>query len=111
MDWDVIRPLLGVSPWFHRPRPRSRPRRGARGSISPDLAIRLERHPLFPVAGHGLSLDLPIAPREAVLGAQIELPSLERPLRPRIRPGVRGGQKLRLAGKGLPRRGEGAGGL
>lgn len=75
------------------------------------LDIRLERHPLFQVAGHDLYLELPIAPWEAVLGAQIELPSLEGPLRLTIRPGARGGQKLRLAGKGLPRRGEGAGDL
>ena len=75
------------------------------------LDIRLERHPLFQVVGHDLYLELPIAPWEAVLGAEIELPSLEGPLRLTIRPGARGGQKLRLAGKGLPRREDGAGDL
>jgi curved DNA-binding protein len=75
------------------------------------LDIRLERHPLFHVAGHDLFLELPIAPWEAVLGAQVDVPSLEGPLRLTIRPGARGGQKLRLAGKGLPRRDDGAGDL
>lgn len=75
------------------------------------LDIRLERHPLFQVAGHDLYLELPIAPWEAVLGARIDLPSLEGPLTLTVPPGARGGQKLRLAGKGLPRRSEGAGDL
>ncbi len=75
------------------------------------LDIRLERHPLFQVAGHDLFLELPIAPWEAVLGAQVDVPSLEGPLRLTIRPGARSGQKLRLAGKGLPRRDDGAGDL
>jgi curved DNA-binding protein len=75
------------------------------------LDIRLERHPLFQVVGHDLYLELPIAPWEAVLGARVELPSLEGPLTLTIPPGARGGQKLRLSGKGLPRRSEGAGDL
>ncbi|MEB3156465.1 MAG: DnaJ C-terminal domain-containing protein [Cyanobacteriota bacterium] len=84
---------------------------GKPGDLS--LDIRLERHPLFQVAGHDLYLELPLAPREAVLGAQIEVPSLEGPLKLSVRPGARGGQKLRLAGvgKGLPRREDGAGDL
>jgi curved DNA-binding protein len=75
------------------------------------IDIRLERHPLFQVAGHDLYLELPIAPWEAVLGARVEVPSLEGPLTVTIPPGARGGQKLRLAGKGLPRRSDGAGDL
>ncbi|MEB3316627.1 MAG: DnaJ C-terminal domain-containing protein [Cyanobacteriota bacterium] len=75
------------------------------------LDIRLERHPLFQVAGHDLYLELPIAPWEAVLGARVELPSLEGPLTVTVPPGARSGQKLRLAGKGLPRRSDGAGDL
>jgi curved DNA-binding protein len=75
------------------------------------LDIRLERHPLFQVAGHDLYLELPIAPWEAVLGARVELPGLEGPLTVTVPPGARSGQKLRLAGKGLPRRSDGAGDL
>ncbi|MCP9916324.1 DnaJ C-terminal domain-containing protein [Cyanobium sp. ATX 6F1] len=75
------------------------------------IDIRLERHPRFEVAGHDLYLQVPIAPWEAVLGAEIELPTLDGRLKLTVKPGARGGQKLRLAGKGLPRRGEGAGDL
>lgn len=75
------------------------------------LDIRLERHPLFEVAGHDLYLELPLAPWKAVLGAQLEVPSLDGRLMVTVKPGARSGQKLRLAGKGLPRRQDGAGDL
>jgi curved DNA-binding protein len=75
------------------------------------LDIRLERHPLFQVAGHDLYLELPLAPWEAVLGGRIEVPTLEGRLQVTVKPGARSGQKLRLAGKGLPRRRDGAGDL
>ncbi len=75
------------------------------------LDIRLERHPLFEVAGHDLYLALPLAPWEAVLGGTVEVPTLDGRLQVTVRPGAKGGQKLRLAGKGLPRRGGGAGDL
>ncbi len=75
------------------------------------LDIRLARHSRFELAGHDLFLQLPIAPWEAVLGAEIEVPTLDGRLRVSVKPGARSGQKLRLAGKGLPRRREGAGDL
>jgi curved DNA-binding protein len=75
------------------------------------LEIRLARHPLFEVVGHDLYLEVPLAPWEAVLGAEIEVPTLDGRLKVKVRPGARGGQKLRLAGKGLPHRGDGAGDL
>ncbi|MGB5239862.1 MAG: DnaJ C-terminal domain-containing protein, partial [Prochlorococcaceae cyanobacterium] len=53
----------------------------------------------------------PVTPWEAALGAQIELPSLDGRVRVTVKPGAQAGQKLRLAGKGLPKRGEGAGDL
>ena len=75
------------------------------------LEIRLKPHPRFRPLGHDLNLELPIAPWEAALGAEIELPTLTGTARVSVRPGMRNGQKLRLAGKGLPRRKEGAGDL
>lgn len=75
------------------------------------LEIRLKPHPRFRPVGHDLYLELPIAPWEAALGAEIELPTLAGTARVTVRPGMRNGQKLRLAGKGLPRRKEGAGDL
>ena len=75
------------------------------------LDIRLQPHPLFKAVGHDLYLEVPIAPWEAVLGCQLEVPTLEGRLQVVVKPGARGGQKLRLKGKGLPRRKDGAGDL
>ncbi len=75
------------------------------------LEVRLAPHPRFRAVGHDLYLELPIAPWEAALGAEITVPSLDGPVTVKLKPGTRSGQKLRLAGKGLPHRREGAGDL
>ncbi|HEX7043798.1 MAG TPA: DnaJ C-terminal domain-containing protein [Burkholderiales bacterium] len=67
------------------------------------LDIRLRPHPLFRPSGHDLYLEVPVAPWEAVLGATLEVPTLEGKVRLKIPAGARAGQKLRLAGKGLPK--------
>lgn len=75
------------------------------------LNISLRPHPLFRPSGHDLYIDLPIAPWEAVLGASVEVPTLDGRVALTIRPGSRTGQKLRVAGKGLAKPGGGAGDL
>jgi curved DNA-binding protein len=82
---------------------------GAPGDLY--LEVRLAPHPRFRAVGHDLYLELPIAPWEAALGAAITVPSLDGPVAVSLKPGMRSGQKLRLAGKGLPHRREGAGDL
>ena len=86
---------------------------GANGGPPGDLFlhISLEPHPLFRVSGHDLDLEVPIAPWEAALGAQVEIPTLEGRVMLKVPPGSQTGQKLRLAGKGLPKHGGGAGDL
>jgi curved DNA-binding protein len=86
---------------------------GANGGPPGDLylQIQLEPHPLFRASGHDLDLDVPLAPWEAALGAQVEIPTLEGRVTLKIPPGSQDGQKLRLAGKGLPRPAGGAGDL
>jgi curved DNA-binding protein len=86
---------------------------GTGGGPAGDLYINIHLlpHPLFKVAGHDLYLDLPVTPSEAVLGADVEVPTLAGRVRVQVRPGSRAGQKLRLAGKGLPRPGGGHGDL
>jgi len=66
------------------------------------LNIALRPHALFKVSGRDLYLDLPVAPWEAVLGADVEVPTLDGRLSVSVRPGSLAGQKLRLTGKGLP---------
>lgn len=77
---------------------------GQRGGEAGDLFlnIRLREHALFKVDGRELSINVPITPWEAVLGAQVEVPTMEGKVRVSIRPGSRAGQKLRIPGKGLP---------
>ncbi len=75
------------------------------------ITVRLKPHPRFTVNGHDLLIDVPIAPWEAVLGTQVEIPTLHGKLLLTIKPGAQSGQKLRMKGKGLPRRGGGEGDL
>jgi len=75
------------------------------------LQIVLEPHPLFKTRGHDLEIEVPLTPWEAALGAQIDVPTLEGRVTMKVQPGSKGGQKLRLAGKGLPKPGGGAGDL
>ena len=56
------------------------------------LNIALKPHPMFRAAGHDLELDLPVTPPEAVLGAQVEVPTLDGRLNVAVRP-VRGAAK------------------
>ena len=75
------------------------------------LQIALEPHALYRASGHDLDIDVPLAPWEAALGAEVEVPTLEGRVTMKVPPGSKAGQKLRLAGKGLPRPGGGAGDL
>jgi curved DNA-binding protein len=75
------------------------------------LQIALEPHPLYRVSGHDLEIDVPVAPWEAALGAEVEVPTLEGRVKMKVPAGSKAGQKLRLAGKGLPKPGGGAGDL
>ncbi len=89
------------------------PGKGGDGAPPGDiqLTVRLKPHRRFRVDGHNLLLDVPIAPWEAALGAQVEIPTLGGKLRLTVKPGAKSGKKLRLQGKGLPRRQGGAGDL
>jgi curved DNA-binding protein len=66
------------------------------------LDITLKPHPLFRASGHDLYIDLPLTPWEAALGASVQVPTLAGAVNLKVRPGTSSGQKLRLAGRGLP---------
>ena len=86
---------------------------GTNGGTAGDLylQIALEPHPLYRVHGHDLDLEVPIAPWEAALGAEVDVPTLDGRVTMKVPAGSKGGQKLRLAGKGLPKPGGGGGDL
>ncbi len=57
----------------------------------------------FKVEGRDIYLAVPLAPYEAVLGADVVIPTIDgRKVSVKIRPGTKSGQKIRLAGKGFP---------
>lgn len=66
------------------------------------LEVQLRPHRLFEVDGRDVSLQLPLAPWEAALGASVQVPTLAGPVDMRIPANAKAGQKLRLKGRGLP---------
>jgi curved DNA-binding protein len=75
------------------------------------LNIRIAPHTWFKPSGHDLYIDVPLTPWEAALGTTVEIPTLEGKVRLKVKAGSRSGQKMRLAGKGLPRPKDGHGDL
>jgi curved DNA-binding protein len=73
------------------------------------LRIRLRSHPVFAVRGDDLEIELPIAPWEAVLGTKVEVPTIDGKVNLTIPSGAQSGQRLRLRGQGLSKRGGGRG--
>jgi len=76
------------------------------------LHVRIERHAVFHVVGaDDIQAELRVAPWEAALGANVRVPTLEGPaeIEMKIPPGSQAGQRLRLRGEGLNRRGGGRG--
>jgi curved DNA-binding protein len=65
------------------------------------LHITLVPHPVFRPDQHDLHFDLALAPWEAALGAEVEVPTLDGPVLLTVPPGTRSGRKLRLRGRGL----------
>jgi curved DNA-binding protein len=66
------------------------------------LKITVEPHPLFKLEGLNIVCQVPVTPSEAVLGGQVEAPTLDGPVKMTTPPGVRSGQKFRLGNKGYP---------
>ncbi len=71
---------------------------GQRGNLY--LTIELLPHPFFRFDGDDIVCEIPIRPDEAVLGAQIKVPTPDGSVTVTIPAGVRSGQSLRLRGKG-----------
>jgi len=79
---------------------------GGHGGEAGDLymIVRLAQHPDFDVHGSDLLADVALTPSQAVLGSDASVKSLHGTLKIKIPPGSQPGQKMRLRGKGLPRR-------
>jgi curved DNA-binding protein len=86
---------------------------GAGGAEPGDLFVKLQLkpHPTFAVTGDDLMSDLPITPSEAVLGTSVEVPTIDGKAEIKVPAGSQSGQRLRLRGQGLNKRGGGRGDL
>ena len=74
--------------------------RGSPGDLYLDVEIL--PHPLYRTDGSDVSMDLPIAPWEAALGAGVVAPTPTGQVEVKIPPGSVAGHKLRVKGRGLP---------
>jgi len=68
------------------------------------VEIKVLPHPLFRREGDDIVMDLPITLPEAVLGAKVTVPVLEGKVALNIPKGANSGTKLRIRGKGIPKR-------
>ena len=92
---------------------RGRGNAGPRGGPRGDLVVMLDvaEDPRFVRDGPQLLLELPITIGQAVLGDEVEVPTVESTIRVRIPAGTQSGELLRIREQGLPdlgggRRGE-----
>ena len=66
------------------------------------LEVRFAPDPLYRVEGKDITIDLPVAPWEAALGASVKVPTPEGAVMLKIPPGSIKGRTMRLKGRGLP---------
>ncbi len=77
---------------------------GENGSVRGDLycVIRVRPHRLFERHGKDLLVEVPIGYPQAVLGGEVEIPTLEGPRTIEIPPGTESGSVLTVPGAGMP---------
>ncbi|MBA2370979.1 MAG: J domain-containing protein [Chloroflexi bacterium] len=75
------------------------------------LRIRVRPHPFFTRDGDDLRAELPVGLHEALLGAEVSVPTPKGRVALRIPPETQNGRTIRLAGQGMPRRDGGHGDL
>jgi DnaJ-class molecular chaperone len=66
------------------------------------VRIKIEPHPYFRREGNNIILEVPVSVAEAVLGAKVDVPTLDGThLTVKVPPGTSSGSRLRLRGKGI----------
>lgn len=66
------------------------------------LIVKLKHHPFFKIDVDDIHSSVSITPAEAVLGTEIEIPTIDTPVKMVVPPGTQNDKVLRLRGKGLP---------
>ncbi|BFG79996.1 DnaJ C-terminal domain-containing protein [Paraburkholderia terrae] len=77
---------------------------GAAGGSAGDLFLEIafREHPRFHVDGRDVSIDLPVAPWEAALGAHVTVPTPDGAVEMTVPKESSRGRRLRIKGKGIP---------
>jgi molecular chaperone DnaJ len=77
---------------------------GRQGGRNGDLyvTVHVQPDPVFRRQGDDLCVVVSIGVHEAVLGARVQVPSLEGPVTLRVPPGTQAGQRFRLRDRGVP---------
>ncbi len=76
------------------------------------VVIHVAPHDAFTRRGNDLHSAIQVSYPQAVLGAEVDVPTIDGPVKLKIKPGTEGGQVYRLRGKGVPfLRGSGRGDL
>ena len=70
------------------------------------LTVKVKPDPRFTRDGADLSTTVPVTLAEALLGAEVPVPSLNGKVKLRIRPNTQNGQVITVRGRGLPKRGK-----
>lgn len=66
------------------------------------VEIEVEEHPVFKRDGNDLYIEIPLSFTDAILGTEVEIPSVDGEVLLKIPAGVQPGQVLRLKNKGMP---------
>ncbi len=76
---------------------------GVQGGPPGDLYIEtdVKPHAYFRRTENDIYVDVPVTVKEACLGADIQVPTIDGPMTIKVPPGTQGGQKLRIKGKGV----------
>jgi curved DNA-binding protein len=72
------------------------------------ITVRVKPDPRFDRRGADLHADLPLTLAEALLGAEVPVPTPNGSVKLRIRPNTQNGQEIRVKNRGLPKRGSSA---
>lgn len=69
------------------------------------INVRVQPDPRFTREGQNLRTELPVTLGEALLGAEVPVPTPTGSVKLRIRPNTQNGQEITVKGRGLPKRG------
>lgn len=79
------------------------PGKGGAGPGDLHVIVRVKEHTSFKREGHDIRSELVLTFPQAALGAVIEVPTLDGPVKLRIPEGTQAGRVLRIRGRGVPR--------